>query len=78
MRLSFASRSLAVAASRAFAFSADSPPIRILLTTRVPAATQSARATTVPVTKAALLRRANLRKRYPADGGHACTVSSFK
>jgi len=30
------------------------------------------------VAKAPFFRRANLRKRYAADGGHACTGSSFK
>ena len=28
--------------------------------------------------RAPLFRRANFRSRYPADGGHACTGSSFK
>ena len=35
-------------------------------------------ATTKTVASALLFRRANLRKRYHVDGGHACTGSSFE
>ena len=41
-------------------------------------ATTPATATTEAVINAALLRRANFRNRYHADGGHASTGSSCK
>ena len=44
----------------------------------VPTASNTARPTTDAVASTALFRRANLRKRYHADGGHACTGSSAR
>src|SRR5262249_47165255 len=41
-------------------------------------ARKTAQATTVAVVRATLFRLANLRKRYIAEAGHACTGSSLK
>ncbi len=43
-----------------------------------PTTSSAAKANTVAVASARLFRRANLRKRYHADGGQACTGSSCR
>ena len=52
------------------------------ITTRIPVAaavpSHSAAATAAAVANTPLFRRANFRNRYHPDGGHACTVSSFR
>ena len=49
-----------------------------VLVARPATASTTTRAAADAVTTARRLRRANLRKRYHVDGGHACTGSSFK
>jgi hypothetical protein len=46
--------------------------------TEITATATSAAATTDAVASTARFRRANLRNRYYADGGHACTGSSSR
>ena len=51
---------------------------RTVLVASTATARDIATATAETVASALLFLRANLRNRYPADGGHACTVSSAR